>query len=58
MAVGELTASEPARPGGNSRRAVTHAPRTIERDTEAATGWMRALLPRAWLRSLTGGLSL
>ena len=54
----ELTAREPARPAGNSRCAERNAPRTIERDTEAATGRMRALLPRAWLRSPAGGLSL
>ena len=54
----ELTASEPARPAGNSRRAVRNAPRTIERDTAATTGGTRALLPRAWLRSLAGRLSL
>ena len=54
----ELTASEPARPVGNSRRAARNALRTIERDTEAATGRMRALLPRAWLRSLAVGPSL
>ena len=54
----ELTASEVARPAENSRRAARNAPRTIERDTEEATGRMRALLPRAWLRLLTFGLSL
>ncbi len=53
-----MTESEPALPAGNSRRVVTTAPRTIERDTEMASGRMRALLPRAWLRSLAVGLSL
>ena len=56
--IGELTASEPARPDGNSRPAERNAPRTIERDTEATTEGMRALLPRAWLRSLAFDLSL
>ena len=56
--MGELTESEPERPAGNSRHAVRNALRTIEPDTEAATGRMRAMLPRAWLWSLAGGLSL
>ncbi len=56
--IGELTASELARLGENSRRAARNAPRTIERDTEEATGRMRELPPRAWLRLLTFGLSL
>ena len=55
---GELTASELARPAGNSGRAARNAPRTIERDTEKPTGRMRALLPKAWLRLLIFGLSL
>ena len=55
---GELTASELARLAENSRRAARNAPRTIERATEEATGQMRALPPRAWLRLLTFGLSL
>ena len=54
----ELTASELARPAENSRRAARTAPRTIERDTEKATGPMRALLLRAWLPLLIFGLSL
>ncbi|WP_420464407.1 hypothetical protein [Candidatus Palauibacter sp.] len=53
-----MTASELARPAGNSRRAARNAPRTIERDTEEATGRMRAMLPEAWLRPLIVGLSL
>ena len=56
--VGELTASELARPAENSPRAARNALRTIERDTEEATGRMRALLPRAWLRLLIVGLNL
>ena len=54
----ELTASELERLGANSRRVARNALRTIERDTEAATGRMRALLLRAWLRPLVVGLSL
>ena len=54
----ELTASELERLGENSRRVARNALRTIERDTEAATGRMRALLLRAWLRPLVVGLSL
>ena len=53
-----LTASELERLGENSRRVARNALRTIERDTEAATGRMRALLLRAWLRPLVVGLSL
>jgi len=53
-----LTASELARPAENSRRAARTAPRTIERDTEKATGRMRALLPRAWFPLLVFGQSL
>ncbi len=55
---GELTASELARLGENSRRAARNALRTIERDTEEATGRMRELLPRGWLRVLIFGLRL
>ena len=54
----ELTASKLERLGENSRRVARNALRTIERDTEAATGRMRALLLRAWLRPLVVGLSL
>ena len=54
----ELTASELERLGENSRRVARSALRTIERDTEEATGRMRAMLLRAWLRPLALGLSL
>ena len=54
----ELTASKLARLVENSRRAARSALRTIERDTEEATGRMRELLPRAWVRLLVVGLSL
>ncbi|WP_420447145.1 hypothetical protein [Candidatus Palauibacter sp.] len=56
--IGEFTPSELARPAENSPRAARNALHTIERDTGVATGRMRALLPRAWLRLLTFGLSL
>ena len=55
---GELTASELARPAKNSRRAVRNALLTIGRDTGEATGRMRELLPRAWLRPLIVGVGL
>ena len=54
----ELTASELERLGANSQRVAKNALRTIERDTAAATGRMRALLLKAWLRPLVVGLSL
>ena len=54
----ELTASELERLGESSRRAARNALRSIERDTEEATGRMRALLLRAWLRPLVVGLGL
>ena len=54
----ELTASELKRLGENSRRVARNALRTIERDTEEATGRMRELLVKAWLRPLIVGLSL
>ena len=54
----ELTASELTRLGENSRRVARNALSTIERDTEEATGRMRAILLRAWLRPLVVGLSL
>ena len=47
-----------ARLAENSRRAARNAPRTIECDTEEATGRIRELLLRAWLRLLIVGLSL
>ena len=56
--VEELTASELERLAENSGRVARNALRTIERDTEEATGRMRALLLRAWLRPLVVGLSL
>ena len=54
----ELTASELGRLAENSRRVASNALRTIERDTEEATGRMRAMLLKAWLRPLMVGLSL
>ena len=54
----ELTASELERLGENSRRVARHVLRSIERDTEAATGRMRELLAKAWQRPLMVGLSL
>ena len=54
----ELTASELGRLGENSRRVARNALSTIERDTEEATGRMRELLAKAWLRPLIVGLSL
>ena len=54
----ELAASELARLGENSRRVARSALRTIERDTEEATGRWRAMLLKAWLRPLVVGLSL
>ncbi len=54
----ELTASELKRLGENSRRVARNALRTIERDTEEATGRMRELLAKAWQRPLIVGLSL
>ena len=54
----ELTASELKRLGANSRRVARNALRTIERDTEEATGRMRELLLKAWLRPLIVGLGL
>ena len=58
QAIEELTASELKRLGANSRRVASNALRTIERDTAVATGRMRALLLKAWLRPLVVGLSL
>ena len=54
----ELTASELKRLAENSRRVARNALSTIERDTEEATGRMRELLVKAWLRPLIVGLSL
>ena len=54
----ELTASELERLRANSRRVANNALRTIERDTAEATGRMRALLLKTWLRPLIVGLSL
>ncbi len=53
----ELTASELARLGENSRRVARNALGTIERDTEEATGKVRELV-KAWLRPLIVGLNL
>ena len=54
----ELTASELERLGENSRRVARSALRSIERDTAEATGRMRELLLKAWLRPLIVGLGL
>ena len=54
----ELTASELGRLGENSRRVARNALHTIERDTEEATGRMRELLLKAWLRPFVVGLGL
>ena len=54
----ELTASELGRLGENSRRVARNALSTIERDTEEATGRMRELLLKAWLRPFVVGLGL
>ena len=54
----ELTASELGRLGENSRRVARNALRSIERDTEEATGRMRELLLKAWLRPFVVGLGL
>ena len=57
-AIEELTASELERLGANSRRVPRNVLHTIEADTAVATGRMRALLLKAWLRPLVVGLSL
>ncbi len=54
----ELTANELERLAEHSRRVARSALRTIERDTEEATGKMRELLVKAWQRPLIVGLSL
>ena len=58
LEIEELTANELERLAANSRRVARHALRTIERDTEKATGRMRDLLLKTWLRPLVVGLSL
>ena len=58
QAIEELTASELERLGANSRRVARNVLHTIEADTAVATGRMRALLLKAWLRPLVVGLSL
>ena len=50
--------SELARLGENLSAVASGALRTIEADTAEATGRMRALLLKAWLRPLVVGLSL
>ena len=55
----ETTAARELKVLGESLRGVAeNALRTIEADTAAATGRMRALLLRAWVRPLVIGLSL
>ncbi len=55
----ETTAARELKVLGKSLRAVAEsALRTIEADTAAATGRMRGMLLRAWLRPLVIGLSL
>ena len=55
----EETAARELKQLGKSLSAVrSDALRSIERDTEAATGRMRGVLLRAWLRPLVVGLSL
>ena len=55
----EETAARELKQLGESLSAVrSDALRSIERDTEEATGRMRAVLLRAWLRPLVVGLSL
>ena len=58
LEIEELTANELERLAENSRRVARNALRTIERDTEEATGRMRELLLKSWLRPLVVGLSL
>ena len=58
QAIEELAASELGRLSENCRRVARNALHTIERDTAVATGRMRALLLKAWLRPLVVGLSL
>ena len=54
----ETAARELARLGENLNAVASTALRSIEADTEKATGRMRGLLMRAWLRPLVVGLSL
>ena len=54
----ELTANELERLAEHSRHVARIALRTIERDMEEATGKMRELLVKAWLRPFIVGLSL
>ena len=54
----ETAARELARLGESLSTVASAALRSIEADTEAATGRMRAVLLRAWLRPLVVGLSL
>ena len=58
QAIEALAASELERLGENCRRVARNALHTIERDTAVATGRMRVLLLKAWLRPLVVGLSL
>ena len=54
----ETAARELARLGENLSAVASGALRSIEADTEKATGRMRELLMRAWLRPLVVGMSL
>ena len=54
----ETTARQLRRLGESLSAVVNDALRTIEADTAAATGRLRALLLRAWLRPLVVGLML
>ena len=54
----DAAARELARLGENLSAVASGALRSIEADTEEATGRMRELLMRAWLRPLVVGLSL
>ena len=55
----EATAARELKVLGESLSGVAEsALRTIEADTAAATGWMRGMLLRAWVRPLVIGLSL
>ncbi len=54
----DAAARELERLGENLSAVASGALRSIERDTAKATGRMRAMLLRAWLRPLVVGLSL
>ena len=54
----DAAARELARLGENLSAVASDALRSIEADTEEATGRMRELLMRAWLRPLVVGMSL